>query len=93
MKNLNIKKYKKKRIQKIKYEIFFKEEKISYEFNDYNLIGFQEEVYNSSIEDLRDKFYNYSHQPNYANSKLYKKYPHGILKKDYKRWSVYCVVA
>jgi len=73
-------------IQKLKIEIYFSENHLSYAFEKQNFIGFVQEQYNPEHKDFINNFNQYNHFVFYSNKKLDKKYPVGVYKKDYKQW-------
>jgi len=86
VKNLN-KKYKKVRLQRIFCNIRYSyTNKICYEFSGRNLIGFEEEYHYPPNKAFVSNFYDYTHSVDIHNKKLYKKYPKGTLKIEYKQW-------
>ena len=73
-------KYKKKELQKLKCEIGFHNNKISFWIYS-NLIGFSLEYYFHDYENNRtNNFYNYNHCIEYENKKLKEK----IINKGFK---------
>jgi hypothetical protein len=51
-----------------------------------NKIGFSHEYYFPEDKNFKINIYRYNHMPSYINYKLFKKYPRGVLKSEYKEW-------
>ena len=82
MKNLN----KKYLIQQQKLLINCYSYNKNYYSFEYNLIGYWTEYFDTKDKENIDNEHRYNHIVLSDNLKLYKKFPHGILKKNYKQW-------